>query len=99
MEGEAGESESPAELCRKYPFVIVTPIAWDYHLAQAHRHPIGDAAYDTTLMQTVTVLTALEGYIKELGYTALRGKVNPQAGALAAGVGELGRNAWPLRRT
>jgi reductive dehalogenase len=92
VEGEAAESESPAELCRKYPFVIVTPIAWDYQLAQAHRHPIGDAAYDTTLMQTVTVLTALEGYIKELGYSALRGKVNPQAGALAAGVGELGRN-------
>jgi reductive dehalogenase len=92
VEGEAGQSDSPAELCRKYPFVIVTPIAWDYYLAQAHRHPIGDAAYDTTLMQTVTVLTALEGYIKELGYTALRGKVNPQAGALAAGVGELGRN-------
>jgi epoxyqueuosine reductase QueG len=38
------------------------------------------------------VLTALEGYIRELGYTALRGKVNPQAAALAAGVGELGRN-------
>jgi ferredoxin len=92
VEGEAGTSESPAELCRKYPYVIVTPIAWDYDMAKAHRHPIGDAAYDTTLMQTVLTLTALEAYIKELGYTALRGKVNPQAGALAAGVGELGRN-------
>jgi reductive dehalogenase len=89
---ESGPTETPQELCRKYPFVIVTPIAWDYELARAHRHPIGDAAYDTTLMQTVLVLTALETYIKELGYTALRGKVNPQAAALAAGVGELGRN-------
>jgi epoxyqueuosine reductase QueG len=91
-EGEVGSSAPPEELCRSYPFVIVTPVAWDYDLAQAHRHPIGDAAYDTTLMETVMVLTALEGYIRELGYTALRGKVNPQAAALAAGVGELGRN-------
>jgi reductive dehalogenase len=87
-----GPSESPAELCRKYPYVIVTPVAWDYHLGQAHRHHIGDAAYDTTLMQTVLVLTALQAYIRELGYTAIRGKVNPQAAALAGGVGELGRN-------
>jgi reductive dehalogenase len=92
VQTEDTSSETPEELCRKYPFVIVTPIAWDYHLAQAHRHPIGDAAYDTTLMQTVLVLTALEAYIRELGYTAVRGKVNPQAAALAAGVGELGRN-------
>jgi hypothetical protein len=66
VEGDSGPSESPAELCRKFPFVIVTPIAWDYDMAKAHRHPIGDAAYDTTLMQTVLTLTALEGYIKEL---------------------------------
>jgi len=85
-------TESPDDLCRNYPFVIVTPVAWDYNLARAHRHHIGDAAYDTTLMQTVLVLTALERYIRELGYTAIRGKVNPQAAALAGGVGELGRN-------
>src|SRR5919205_3401798 len=87
-----GPSEPPDELCRKYPYVIVTPVAWDYELGQAHRHHIGDAAYDTTLMQTVLVLTALQAYIRELGYTAIRGKVNPQAAALAGGVGELGRN-------
>jgi ferredoxin len=92
VEGEQGPSDSPAELCRKYPYVIVTPVAWDYELGRAHRHHIGDAAYDTTLMQTVLVLTALEKYILELGYTALRGKVNPQGAALAGGVGELGRN-------
>jgi reductive dehalogenase len=92
VEGEQGPPESPAELCRKYPYVIVTPVAWDYTLAQAHRHHIGDAAYDTTLMQTVLVLTAVQRYIQELGYTALRGTVNPQAAALAGGVGELGRN-------
>jgi reductive dehalogenase len=91
-DGRPASSETPQELCRKYPYVIVTPVAWDYELAQAHRHHIGDAAYDTTLMQTILVLTALERYINELGYTALRGKVNPQAAALVAGVGELGRN-------
>ncbi len=79
VDAEDGPTEGPAELCRKYPYVIVTPVAWDYDLAQAHRHHIGDAAYDTTLMQTVLVLSALESYIRELGYTALRGKVNPQA--------------------
>src|SRR5260370_31881071 len=53
VEGEAGASESPAELCRKDPFVIVTPIAWDYQLAQAHRQPVGDAAYGNTVLQAL----------------------------------------------
>jgi epoxyqueuosine reductase QueG len=43
-------------------------------------------------MKGVLILKALEGYIRELGYTALRGVVNPQAAGLAAGMGELGRN-------
>ena len=38
------------------------------------------------------MLRAIEGYIKELGYNAVRGLVNGQAAALAAGIGELGRN-------
>ena len=80
------------ELCTAYPYVLVTPVAWDYEMAQAHRHHIGDAAYEFTLMNLGLVLTQLEGYIRELGYTAIRGKVNPQAAALAAGIGELGRN-------
>lgn len=92
VDAEDGPHETPQELCRKYPYVITTPVAWDYELGRAHRHHIGDAAYDTTLMQTVLVLTAVESYIRELGYTAIRGKVNPQAAALAGGVGELGRN-------
>jgi len=92
VDAEDGPHETPIELCRKYPYVITTPVAWDYELGRAHRHHIGDAAYDTTLMQTVLVLTAVEYYIRELGYTAIRGKVNPQAAALAGGVGELGRN-------
>ena len=42
------------------------------------------------------ILKALEGYIKELGYTAIRGAANPQGAGLAAGVGELGRNGMVI---
>jgi epoxyqueuosine reductase QueG len=43
-------------------------------------------------MKGHVMLKAMEGYIKELGYTALRGVATPQAAGLASGVGELGRN-------
>ena len=79
-------------LARRLPYIIVAPASWDYDLIQAHRHHIGDAAYDFTLLKTSMIYSALEGYIREMGYTALRNAVNPQAAALAAGVGELGRN-------
>ena len=41
-------------------------------------------------------MKALEGYIKEMGYTAIRGAVNPQGAGLAAGLGELGRNGMMI---
>lgn len=85
-------ADTPEERARKYPFVIIATVAWDYDLAQAHRHHVGDAAYDFTLMQTRLILGCLEGYIRELGYNVLRGGINPHAVALASGVGELGRN-------
>ena len=101
-EGTSAASEqdgpTPEELCRRYPHVIVAAVAWDYALGRAHRHHIGDAVYDSALMQTVMILAALEGCIRELGYTAVRGRVNPQAAALAAGVGELGRNGLIISR-
>jgi epoxyqueuosine reductase QueG len=43
-------------------------------------------------MKAALILKSLEGYVRELGYTAMRGVVTPQAAALASGVGELGRN-------
>jgi reductive dehalogenase len=92
VEGTDAVAETPADLCRRFPCVLVMPVPWDYELAQAHRHHIGDATYEATLMGTVLVLSAMQRYIQELGYTALRGRVNPQAAALAAGIGELGRN-------
>jgi len=86
------QKSTPEELVRKFPYLIVTTTAWDYNKLQAHRHHIGDAAYHVSQMKGVMILKALEGYIKELGYTALRGVTNPQAAGLASGVGELGRN-------
>lgn len=59
---------------RKFPYIIVATTAWDYNKLQAHRHHIGDSAYHVSQMKGVMILKALEGYVKELGYTALRGK-------------------------
>jgi reductive dehalogenase len=72
--------------------VIQTTVAWDHDTLQAHRHHIGDASYHISQMKANLILKAVEGYIRELGYTALRGVSNPQGAGLAAGVGELGRN-------
>lgn len=86
------QQSTPEELVRRFPYIIVATTAWDYDKLQAHRHHIGDAAYHVSQMKGNTILKALEGYVKELGYTALRGVANPQGAGLAAGVGELGRN-------
>jgi reductive dehalogenase len=91
-EGGGGDPEPLDEICRKYPYVIVATTAWDYDKIQAHRHHIGDAAYHVSQQKAGLMLKSLEGYIKELGYSALRGVAHGQAAALAAGVGELGRN-------
>ncbi len=89
-EGQA--IDGPEVLCKRLPFVIVGSVAWDYNLTKAHRHHIGDAAYDFTGQQSTQRLLALEGYIRDLGYETLRGAMNGQAASLAAGIGELGRN-------
>jgi reductive dehalogenase len=89
---DAYESQSPEELVKRFPYLIVVATAWPYHTLQAHRHHIGDSAYHVSQMKGNMILKSLEGYIKELGYTALRGVSNPQAAGLAGGMGELGRN-------
>jgi reductive dehalogenase len=89
---DAAEQDGPEELAKKYPYLIFVTTAWDYDKIQAHRHHVGDAAYHVSQMKGNLILRALEGYIKELGYNVVRGAVNGQAAALAAGVGELGRN-------
>jgi reductive dehalogenase len=92
------EQESPAELVRRFPYIIQMTTAWDYEKLQAHRHHIGDAAYHISQMKGVMILKAMEGYIKELGYTALRGVVTPQAAGVASGIGELGRNGLVINK-
>src|SRR5919197_105516 len=95
---DAYQLDPPEELVRKFPYLIVTTTAWDYNKLQAHRHHIGDAAYHVSQMKGVMILKALEGYVKELGYTALRGVCNPQAAGLASGIGELGRNGLIINK-
>jgi reductive dehalogenase len=87
---------TPEELARRFPFVIVSTTAWDYRTLQAHRHVIGDASYHVSGMRAQVVNKGLEGYIRELGYTALRGAAVPQGAGLAAGLGELGRNGMMI---
>src|SRR2546430_1933210 len=95
---DAYEGSSPEELVRKLPYILVATTAWDYNKLQAHRHFIGDAAYHVSQIKGNMILKALEGYIKELGYTALRGVAIPQAAGVASGVGELGRNGLIINK-
>ncbi|MGE3912302.1 MAG: reductive dehalogenase domain-containing protein [Chloroflexota bacterium] len=95
QEGTAKDSYqamSPDELAKHFPYVIVATVAWDYKTLQAHRHHIGDMSYHSSQMRAAMMLKSLEGYIRDMGYTAIRGAVNPQGAGLAAGLGELGRN-------
>jgi reductive dehalogenase len=95
---DAYQNETPAELVRRFPYIIQMTTAWDYNKLQAHRHHIGDAAYHISQMKGVMILKAMEGYIKEMGYTALRGVVTPQAAGVASGIGELGRNGLVINK-
>jgi reductive dehalogenase len=92
------QNYTPEELARKFPYIIQAATAWDYNKLQAHRHHIGDAAYHVSQIKGVLVLKALEGYIKELGYTVIRGVVTPQAAGVAGGIGELGRNGLVINK-
>jgi reductive dehalogenase len=99
---ENGEAEdnyanwTPDDLAKRFPFVIQATVAWDYDTLQAHRHHVGDLSYHHSSMRSAMMMKTLEGYIKDLGYTVLRGTVNPQGAGLAAGLGELGRNGMMI---
>src|SRR2546430_11582260 len=88
---DAYEGHSPEDLVHKFPYILVATTAWDYNKLQAHRHFIGDAAYHVSQIKGNMILKALEGYIKELGYTALRGVAIPQAAGVGSRVGQLVR--------
>jgi reductive dehalogenase len=87
---------TPDELAKRFPFVIQATVAWDHDTLQAHRHHLGDLSYHHSSMRSAMMMKSLEGYIKELGYTAIRGAVNPAGAGLAAGIGELGRNGMMI---
>lgn len=95
---DSHELESAEELCRKFPYLIVLPVAWNYEMMQAHRHHIGDASYHLSTQQIHGVIGSMIGYIQELGYNVVRGAANPQAVALASGIGELGRNGMIITK-
>ena len=65
-------------MAKRYPYVIISTTAWDYKTLQAHRHIIGDASYHTSGMKAALANKGLEGYIRELGYSAIRGATIPQ---------------------
>ncbi len=96
--GDSHQQETPEDLCSKFPYLMVFPVAWDYEMSQAHRHHVGDAAYHLSTQQIHAVIASMVGYIQELGYTVIRGAANPQAVALASGVGELGRNGMIITK-
>ena len=91
-------AHTPEEMARKFPYIIMATTAWDYNKLQAHRHLIGDAAYHVSQIKGNMILKALEGYIKELGYTALRGVAVPQAVGVASASASLGRNGLVINK-
>ncbi len=91
-EGGGGPKADSTEIAQKYPFAICLCTAWDYNMIQAHRHHIGDHAYHFTQAKLQLVYANVAAYIRELGYEAVQNRVQAMPAALAAGVGELGRN-------
>jgi reductive dehalogenase len=87
-----GSKVDSTELARKYPYAICLSTAWDYNLIQAHRHHIGDHAYHFSQSKLQLVYANVASYIRELGYEAIQNRVQCMPAALAAGIGELGRN-------
>jgi reductive dehalogenase len=83
---------TPEQVAERFPYVIISTTAWDYKTLQAHRHILGDLSYHSTGMRAALANKGLEGYIRELGYTAIRGATIPQTVALASGIANLGRN-------
>ena len=61
MTGADGEAlDRPDVLANRLPFIITGSVAWNYEMTKAHRHRIGDAAYDFTGQKTNLIFAALE---------------------------------------
>ncbi len=80
------------ETARLYPYAIVLVYAWDYEMARAHRHRIGDAAYHFGAEKLRATYANLASYVRELGYSVATRVATPMPTALGAGLGEMGRH-------
>ena len=80
----------------KYPYAICLSTVWDYNMVQAHRHHIGDHSYHFSQSRLQLIYANLAAYIRELGYEAVQNRAQPMPTALAAGIGELGRNGMVI---
>jgi epoxyqueuosine reductase QueG len=92
----AATGQTPEDIAKKYPYAICFLVAWDDDLVRAHRHHIADQNYHFYGMKAEVAQNNLAGYIQELGYTANMGAANPMPMALAAGLGQLGRNGMVI---
>ncbi len=94
----SGGERTPEEQAQRYPYAICCLVAWDYRMGRAHRHRIGDFAYAFSASRNQILVANLTAYLKELGYGALLGAVNPMPMAVAAGLGEMGRNGLVISK-
>ena len=93
--GAGGPDSEPvpaAVTAERFPFAIACVYAWDYDMARAHRHRIGDAAYHFGAESLRATYFNLAAYIRELGYSAVQRVATPMPVALGAGLGEIGRH-------
>jgi ferredoxin len=91
--------EPTSETVKKYPYAIACVGAWDYELGKAHRHRIGDFTYHESGDRLQITFANLMQYIKDLGYSAVRGPAQAMPVALAAGLGEVGRNGMLITKS
>ena len=92
----AKTGETPEDIARRFPYAVVFLTAWDDRLVRAHRHHIADQNYHFYGMKAEVAQNNLAGYIQELGYKVSQGSANPMPMAIAAGLGELGRNGMVI---
>jgi reductive dehalogenase len=86
------EPVTAAETAERFPYAIALVYAWDYDMAKAHRHRIGDAAYHFGAEKLRATYANLASYIREMGYSVATRVATPTPTALAAGLGEMGRH-------
>ena len=91
--------EPTSETVKKYPYAIACVGAWDYELGKAHRHRIGDFTYHESGDRLQITFANLMQYIMDLGYSAVRGPAQAMPVALAAGLGEVGRNGMLITKS